>query len=74
MRGRAWDTYCQGRYAEAERKLINALGFSRRVFGEDHSETLACREHFVDLYEAWGKPEKADEWRAKLSPDDDAEE
>ncbi|GAI32200.1 unnamed protein product, partial [marine sediment metagenome] len=22
--------------------------------------------HLVELYEAWGKPEKAEEWRAKL--------
>jgi tetratricopeptide (TPR) repeat protein len=40
-RGMAWDIYCQGRYAEAERMLIKALEFSRRVFGEEHSETQA---------------------------------
>jgi len=40
--------------------------FSRRVFGEEHPETQACQKYFVLLYEAWDKPEKAKEWRAKL--------
>jgi hypothetical protein len=47
--------------------LIKALEFSRRVFGEEHSETQACQEHFVELYEAWGKPGRAEEWRSKLT-------
>jgi len=36
------------------------------VFGEEHPETRACLEHFVRFYEAWDKPEKAEEWRVKL--------
>jgi len=24
-------------------------------------------DNLIDLYEAWGKPEKAEEWRAKMS-------
>jgi len=27
---------------------------------------LEFLNNLIDLYEAWGKPEKADEWRAKL--------
>jgi hypothetical protein len=27
---------------------------------------LESWHNLIDLYEAWGKPEKADEWRAKL--------
>jgi tetratricopeptide (TPR) repeat protein len=73
VRGLAWDIYCQGRYAEAERMLVKALEFSRRVFGEEHSETRACQQHFVELYEAWGKPEKAKEWRTKLPVMEDTE-
>jgi hypothetical protein len=46
--------------------LIKSLDFSRRLLGEEHPETRACLEHFVLLYEAWGKPEKAEQWRAKL--------
>ena len=55
-----------GQFEGTERALIKTLEFSRRVLGEEHAETLACQEDFVKLYEAWGKPEKAEEWRAKL--------
>jgi hypothetical protein len=27
---------------------------------------LESLSHLIALYEAWGKPEKAEEWRAKL--------
>jgi tetratricopeptide (TPR) repeat protein len=54
-------------YANAERQLIRALEFSRRVLGEGHPEIRACQEQFVALYEAWDKPEKAEQWREKLS-------
>jgi len=66
VRNRAWLNMRQGQYEDAERMLIKALEFSRRVLGEEHSETLACLTYFVLLYEAWGKPEKAEQWRAKL--------
>jgi tetratricopeptide (TPR) repeat protein len=63
----AWRFYEQDQFALAERLLIKALEFSRQVLGEQHLEIQACQEHFVRLYEAWGKPEKAEQWRAKLS-------
>jgi len=28
----------------------------------------------IDLYEAWNKPEKANEWRMKLTQNEDYEE
>jgi len=31
-----------------------------------HPHTLESWNNLIDLYEAWGKPEKAAEWRAKL--------
>jgi serine/threonine protein kinase len=62
----AWRNMWQGAYADAEQMLIKSLDFSRRLLGEEHPETRACLEHFVLLYEAWGKPEKAEQWRAKL--------
>ena len=74
VRTMAWVNMRQGRYEEAERMLIKALEFSRRVFGEEHSETLACLEYFVVLYEAWGKPDEAEKYRAKLPRRDDAKE
>ncbi|UCG58804.1 MAG: tetratricopeptide repeat protein, partial [Phycisphaerales bacterium] len=66
VRTLAWVNMRQGQYKEAERMLVKALEFSRRVFGEEHPETLACLKYFVLLYEAWDKPEEAEEWRAKL--------
>ncbi len=29
------------------------------------ANTLAAFSYLIDLYDAWGKPEKAAEWRAK---------
>jgi tetratricopeptide (TPR) repeat protein len=66
VRSVAWYFYSRGQYGEAEQWLIKALEFSRRVLGEEHSEIQACQEDFVRLYQAWGKPETAEEWRAKL--------
>jgi hypothetical protein len=36
------------------------------VFGCEHQGRLA-EEEFIALYEAWNKPEEAEEWRTKLS-------
>ena len=70
----AWRTYGGEQYAITERLLTRALEFSRRLFGEEHPEIRACQEHFVKLYEAWDKPEKAEEWRAKLPHKEQADE
>jgi tetratricopeptide (TPR) repeat protein len=56
----------QGRYAEAEPLLLESntdLGTRR---GAEERERRAVRERLLRLYEAWGKPEKAKEWRAKV--------
>jgi tetratricopeptide (TPR) repeat protein len=63
----------QRRYVEAEPLFINALEGLRRLVGEEHTETVACVEHLIELYEAWGKPEKAEQWRAKLPRKEDSE-
>ena len=36
------------------------------MLGEEHPDTLGSLNNLIELYEAWGKPEKAEEWRAKL--------
>ena len=39
----------------------------RRIqLGDTHPHTLDSWNNLIDLYETWGKPEKVDEWRAKL--------
>jgi hypothetical protein len=55
------------RYSQAEREFLEALDVSRRLLGGKHEETLACLNGLIELYEAWNKSEKAEEWRAKLS-------
>jgi hypothetical protein len=35
---------------------------------------LESRKNLIDLYEAWNKPEKAEEWRARLEQIEDFEE
>ncbi len=37
------------------------------VYGAERSETQDAIELLVDLYDAWGKPQHAAEWRAKLA-------
>ena len=34
--------------------------------GENHPETLKSNNNLIGLYEAWGKLELAEQWRAKL--------
>jgi len=55
-----------GRYNQAEREFLAAINVSSHLFGEQHEETLACMRGLIDLYKAWNKPEKANEWRSKL--------
>jgi hypothetical protein len=44
------------------------------VLIEGHSDTVAAMTELIKLYEDWGKPEKAEEWRAKLPPKKGTEE
>jgi len=30
------------------------------------SAHIACMNELIDLYESWNKPEKAEQWRAKM--------
>jgi len=56
----------QKRYNEAEPLLIQALEGRRLRLGDEHLYTLGSLNDLIELYEAWGKPGKAKEWRAKL--------
>jgi serine/threonine protein kinase/Flp pilus assembly protein TadD len=57
----------QERYEEAEKLLLEAIDGPCVKLGDTHPRTLKLINNLIDLYEAWGKPEKAKEWRAKLS-------
>jgi hypothetical protein len=43
-----------------------------QFYGPDHPLALLARQDLVDLYEAWGKPDKADHHRATTRIDDPA--
>ena len=58
----------RGRYEEAEALLLGSYPVLRETLGPEHERTERNRERLVELYEAWGKPEKAAEYRA-LAPD-----
>lgn len=46
----------------------------RLKLGDRHSHTQKSLNNLIELYEAWGKPEKAEEWRAKLPKAEDTNE
>ena len=63
-----WATvyHMQARYEEAELLYRKVWEIRHRVLGEEHPETLETINNLIALYEAWNKPEKANQWRAKL--------
>ncbi|UCF35138.1 MAG: serine/threonine protein kinase [Phycisphaerales bacterium] len=54
------------RYDDAEAALLESIQILTASFGEKHGRTVAVIDSLVGLYEAWGKLEKAAEWRARL--------
>lgn len=54
-----------GEFEEAEGFLLDALPVLEATRGKRHPLTLATRERTVDLYTAWGRPDKADDYRKR---------
>jgi len=54
------------RFPEAEDKLVLSYEGMLSEFGEGHTRTVEATERLTRLYTAWGKPEKAAEYRALL--------
>ena len=59
-----------GRYEEAEPHLVGALETLTSRFGSEDDRTRSALRRLIMLYEAWGKPEKAAEYRAMLPKKD----
>ncbi|MHC4089048.1 MAG: serine/threonine protein kinase [Planctomycetota bacterium] len=55
-----------GRFAEAERELLAAYDSLRGQLGGGHPYTQKVVADLIDLYEAWGKPAQAAEWKTRL--------
>jgi tetratricopeptide (TPR) repeat protein len=66
LTSRARARIAEAKYDVAEQELIALLKSVREHLGEAHPETRGCIPAFIALYEAWDKPDKAEEWRAKL--------
>jgi eukaryotic-like serine/threonine-protein kinase len=54
------------RYREAEPLLLESYPIIRSSFGPAHNRTVVAGRRIVDLYKAWGKPQKAAEYAAML--------
>ncbi|MFW9842816.1 MAG: tetratricopeptide repeat protein, partial [Candidatus Thorarchaeota archaeon] len=63
----------QGDYNKAEPLLIEFLEISHKVLIEGHPDIVTAMNDLIKLYEDWGKPQKAEEWRTKLTNKKDTE-
>jgi serine/threonine protein kinase/formylglycine-generating enzyme required for sulfatase activity/tetratricopeptide (TPR) repeat protein len=55
------------RYTEAEQQLTIAFEGYEAVLGADHKFTSESLQLLIDLYDSWGRPEKAEEFRTMRS-------
>jgi hypothetical protein len=61
-------------YDKAEPLLVGAVENLRIKLGDIHPHTKESFNNLIELYEAWDKPEKAKERRAKLPQTEAVEE
>jgi non-specific serine/threonine protein kinase/serine/threonine-protein kinase len=57
----------QSRFPEAERLVLEAYPAVEKQVGPGDRRLRTVGERVLQLYEAWGRSEKAAEWRAKLA-------
>jgi tetratricopeptide (TPR) repeat protein/predicted Ser/Thr protein kinase len=55
-----------GRYDEAEPLLLESYPRIRSAAEEPDKQARAACQRIIELYDAWGKPDQAAEWRAQL--------
>jgi eukaryotic-like serine/threonine-protein kinase len=55
------------KYQATEHELTAALAAARRFLGPAHPEIRGCILGFIELYEAWNRPDEAAKWRAQLA-------
>jgi len=66
--------HVQALYKGAELLYLQTIEIMQRIYGTESSGTINHLKNLIKLYEAWGKPEKAEQWRARLPRKKDAEE
>ena len=57
----------QIRYDRVDRLSAEAIKGRRLKLGDTHPHTSESLNNLIDLYEAWNKPGKAQEWQTKLA-------
>ncbi len=62
------------RFDDAESALLEAHGILQTALGDEHEQTKRVVGYLADLYDAWGKPDKAADWRAKLAETEEGSE
>jgi serine/threonine-protein kinase len=55
-----------GRFDEAEQEFLEAYSALRGQVDDRHPYTQHVMSGLIDLYEVWGRPAQATEWRARL--------
>ncbi len=55
------------RYEDAETRLLEGHELILAGLGPNHWRTINQIESLANLYDVWGKPQQAAEWRAKLA-------
>ncbi|UCF34205.1 MAG: serine/threonine protein kinase [Phycisphaerales bacterium] len=58
----------QRRYEESEGLMLEGSAEIERTYSRDHPLALLARQRVIDLYEAWGKPDQAERYRAMTPP------
>ncbi|MEP7342358.1 MAG: serine/threonine-protein kinase [Acidobacteriota bacterium] len=60
------------RYREAEEQLLAGYAGLKSALGDRHAQTQIAVSRLTELYESWGKPERAKPYRAlpQANPDD----
>ena len=61
------------RFNDAESVLQTVYDGFKDLNGEDHENTRSALAAIIKLYDAWGKPEKAAEYRALLQESEGAQ-
>jgi serine/threonine protein kinase len=59
----------QGKNEQAEPLYLEMLDVRRRRYGDEFAEDVTTEfvmKGLIEVYEAWGKPQQADQWRVKL--------
>lgn len=62
------------RFEDAEELLAHAYRVISAAVGDDHERTTDARDAILELYEAWGTPEKAQAFLDEVNPEPTADE